>query len=109
MRRQKTSVKIHGQFGDIVSVNQSEWTGYKRNESRDGDCVVPIRPGHKLSRKERVIRISKTLNDDDLLETLIHEPLHAMFPEKNEEWISDTARDLKNILIKFGFKRTEET
>lgn len=101
----KTTVTIHGKRWDIVSVNRSELTDYRRDEVKDGDCVVPIHPGHKLTRKERVIRICKSLGEEDLMETLLHESLHAMYPEKNEEWIQQSAKELKTILWKFGFRK----
>ena len=103
----KKEVSIHGKKWDIHLVPQSQLTDYRRGEQSDGDCVVPSRPKNKLSRKERRIRIAKTLPDDDFLETLVHETLHAAFPEKNEEWIEDTAEDLKNILWAFGYRRKE--
>lgn len=101
----KKEVSIHGQKWDIHLVPQSSLTDYRKQEQSDGDCIVPIRPHHKLSRKERRIRICKTLNEETMMETLLHESLHAMFPEKNEAWIADTAEDLKNILRTFGFRK----
>lgn len=100
--------KVHGENWDIIPVRPCDLTIYRRGkdpEHRHGECIVPQRPSSKLSRKERRIRIDKTLGDEDMLETLIHEYLHAANPDKNEEWIADPAEELKNILIAFGFRR----
>lgn len=101
----KRVVSIHGSKWDIHEVPPSRLKDYRRDEQADGDCVVPSNPSQKLSRNERRIRIANNLKSDDLLETLIHEVLHAMFPEKNEEWISDSAEDIAVILCGFGFAR----
>jgi hypothetical protein len=104
-------VSINGEAWDIVPVRPSALTVYRKGrepEYRAGDCVVPRSPRSRLSRKERRIRIDKTLSDEELLETLIHEYLHAANPDKNEEWIEDPAEDLKNILWAFGFRRTND-
>lgn len=104
----KKEVSIHGQKWDIHLVRQSALTIYRKGkdpEKQDGECIVPIRPSSKLTRKERLIRIDKSLNDETTCETILHECLHAAFPEKNEEWIADTAEDLKNALYKFGHYR----
>lgn len=101
----KKTVTIHGQKWDIHLVPQSKLTDYRKQEQSDGDCIVPMNPAARLSRKERRIRICKTLDDETMMETLQHEALHAMFPDKNEEWIAQTAEDLKNILRAFGYHR----
>lgn len=104
----KKTVIIHGQKWDILLVNPSALTRYRKGKEPEylhGDCVVPERPRSRLSRKERKIRIDKTLHDEDFLETLVHEVYHAANPDKNEEWVQDPAEELKNILWLFGYRR----
>lgn len=108
MQPQKETVIINGQVWDIIPVRPSDLTVYRKGkdpEYRDGDCVLPDRPRSRLSRKERRIRIDKTLNDEDFLETLIHEVGHAASPDKIEEWIQDHAEELKNIIWVYGYRR----
>ena len=106
----KTTVAIHGQQWDVVPVRPSALTIYRKGQEPErlhGDCIVPERPRSRLSRKERRIRIDKTLDEKTLLETLIHEFLHAANPDKNEEWIEDPAEELTELLWKFGYRRSE--
>lgn len=78
-----------------------EWA--KCGPKVDGQCDAPrgsgkairLRPG--LKRQPRL-----------LLETLLHELLHAADWTKDEEWIDAVSQDLARIVWRFGFRREEQ-
>lgn len=55
----------------------------------DGLCVYD----------DKTIYVDPDLTHNDLLETLIHEHLHALLPDLNEDAITVCARDLSRCLI----------
>lgn len=65
-----------------------------------GDCDGP-------HIKNKQIRINKNLRDIALLDTLIHEMLHAADWQRDEEWIEETAEDIARILTKLGYRKVE--
>lgn len=71
----------------------------------DGDCMVPPEPSTVLPAKFRRIRIRNNMDDEDTMETAIHEVLHGALPWMNEAWVSALARDATRLLLKMGFCR----
>lgn len=59
-------------------------------------------------KKGKSIRIDKHITGWKLLETLLHEVLHAADWDKDEEWIEYTARDIARLLWKLGYRMKEE-
>lgn len=59
--------------------------------------------------KKKTIRIANNLAGRDLLDTLIHEMLHACLPHLNEEAVETTATDIARILHKLGWEQTGNT
>jgi hypothetical protein len=103
-------VTLNGELWDVVAARPSALTRYRKGkrDQLDGDCIVQKHPRSKLSRKERKIRYRNTLDSADLMETLIHEVLHALQPDKVEAWVLATAEDVKDVLLKYGFHRKED-
>lgn len=103
--------KFNGQNWDAQFVRPCDLTDYKKRdkdgdpERREGDCTMPMDPAHRLSRKERVIRIDKTLSSDELLNVALHEAMHATFPFLNEEWVDAPITDIAAFLVKLGFRK----
>jgi hypothetical protein len=62
-----------------------------------GSCDSPY------SRNKK-IRIWKGLKDEEKLEVLIHEMLHAAFWQIDEHYIAEAAKDIAKILWKLGYK-----
>ena len=58
-------------------------------------------------KKKRIFLRHKTGKEKRLLETLIHEFMHAADWSKDEEWVSQFGHDLANFLYKLGWRRTE--
>jgi len=50
------------------------------------------------------IWVNKNLNEKDMINTIIHEVLHAVRPELCEESVEETANVLEEVLIKAGVK-----
>ena len=63
-----------------------------------GDC----QDSKKAS--ERIIRVKKSQKEEDVLDTLIHEMLHAIFPQLTEDTVYDAANDLSRTLYKLGYR-----
>ena len=63
-----------------------------------GYCTDP-----KLTN--RLIKIHKMLENDEELEILIHEMLHACFWDLDEEVVSEVGRDLSKALWKMGYRK----
>jgi len=55
----------------------------------------------------RTIRICSTLRGLDLLDTLIHEVIHARWPDLAEEAVEEVATTLAGILDAEGFRHAE--
>ncbi len=63
-----------------------------------GDCDHP--PG-----RHPTIRIRRNLPQRDLLDTAIHEVLHASLPALSEEAVTETAHDIARVLFSLGWRR----
>lgn len=63
-----------------------------------GDC----QDSKKAS--ERIIRVKRKQKEEDLLDTIIHEMLHAIFPQLTEDTVYDAANDLSRTLHKIGYR-----
>ena len=64
----------------------------------DGECDDPRERGKE-------IRISTRLSEQDALETIVHEVLHAADFDKKEEWADDVGRNLARLLWRLGYRR----
>lgn len=73
----------------------------KLHKDADGTCSHP-------ESKRKLITIAPQLTGERLLDTLIHEPLHAMFWDMDEEAIASAATDLARWLRRNGYRRTGE-
>lgn len=56
----------------------------------------------------RTIRICSSLVGLDLLDTLIHEVIHARWPDLHEEAVEEVATTLAGILDAEGFRHGED-
>ncbi len=57
---------------------------------------------------ERVIKVKRKQKEEDVLDTLIHEMLHAIFPQLTEDTVYDAANDLSRTLYKLGYRLEKE-
>lgn len=68
-----------------------------------GDCDGP----HIANKK---IRIAKKLKDEQRLEVIIHELLHAANWHLDEEWVEQAGIDIARVLWRLGYReRADES
>lgn len=53
----------------------------------------------------RLIRVGTWQGEEDTLDTIIHEALHASRPELDEAAVNATANDLSRLLWRLGYRR----
>lgn len=53
----------------------------------------------------RVIRIGSWQGEQETLDTIIHEALHASRPELDEAAVHETANDLSRLLWRLGYRK----
>jgi len=56
----------------------------------------------------REIEIRPNLEGKERLDCIIHEALHACFPDIDDDAIDETGTSISDLLIKFGYKETKE-
>jgi hypothetical protein len=82
-------IKIGGKYWNLVFTELDEETG--------GECDSPDTNGKE-------IRIATDIKNQDELEIIIHELLHAADWSKDEEWVEVIADDIARTLWKLGWK-----
>ena len=68
---------------------------------RWADCSHPSDP-------KRQLRIRQVLKGKIRLETILHEALHAQWPDDTEEKIALSGKELAALLWKCGYRQIEE-
>ena len=59
-------------------------------------------------RSNREIRIALNQTDEELLDTIIHECLHACISDLSEDPVETSAKDIAKVILKVGeWKRRE--
>lgn len=84
-------VKILGQYWTIRWVPALG----RGDERLDGDAC----------HETKQLRISHGNSEEDELETIIHEFMHAADPSRREWWVSQASHDLRILLTKLGYKK----
>lgn len=88
-RRKTRTVYINGQRWRITRA---------RLRDRWGDCDYD----------KRLIRLHCTLAGTDLMDTLLHELIHARWPDLQESSVNEFATTLATVLEAEGFARLED-
>ena len=57
-------------------------------------------------RPRKAIRVARTQCPLDLWDTLIHESLHAAFPDMSEEAVNEAGTDIAKALYRLGCRAT---
>lgn len=104
---QRMRFSLFRQVWRLVFVPRSKLYDRRRKEQLDGVCAVPQHPGHVLTEVQRVIHLRNDLDDEDLMESVIHELGHAAFPDRQEAYVEHFARDTMRLLMRLGFHRKE--
>lgn len=58
--------------------------------------------------KNHVIQIKPNLGDDELLDTVIHELLHACYPDMGEDAIAESSRTITDALWRIGYRLEDD-
>jgi len=66
-----------------------------------GECDAP-------TVKNKEIRIKKDLPEPEQLEVTVHELLHAVFWQGDEEWVERSGVEISAALWKLGWRRVGE-
>ena len=83
-------IKVGNKYWNLIFTELDEETG--------GECDSPDTHGKE-------IRIATDIKNQDELEIIIHELLHAADWSKDEEWVEAIAYDIARILWKLGWKK----
>jgi hypothetical protein len=67
---------------------------------RWGDC------GHPDDAKP-TIRVRRAVEGKNRMDLIIHEALHAIYPEETEEMVNRSATEIANLLWACGYRRVE--
>lgn len=78
-----------------VTVCRKRWLmKFTKLHGADGWCLNPSKPGKKI------LVSSRKRSRQHVLEDVLHELLHAADWTKDEEWVTDVARDFARILVR---------
>ena len=83
-------IKIGNKYWKLIFVELDEKTG--------GECDSPDTNGKE-------IRIATDIQNQEELEIIIHELLHAADWSKDEEWVEVIADDIARILWRLGWNK----
>lgn len=84
-----------------VWIGDQRWTIHRTSRlatDRDGECDY----------NDMTIRIRASIHGEELAEVLIHEMLHARWPDLSEEAVTEMAQELAGTLYGFGFTHTDD-
>jgi hypothetical protein len=71
-------------------------------------CRVPSDRHGDCDYDKHLIRVSQSLRGDDLLEVLVHELIHARWPDLSEEAVEEFGQEIAAVVTAFGFVREED-
>lgn len=94
MMRNETRQNINGRSWRVKLVTSRELP-----RTVLGDCDTPPGP-HPL------IRVRRALGARLLLDTIVHEVLHASLPQLSEEAVAQAATDIARVLFALNYRRT---
>jgi hypothetical protein len=64
-----------------------------------------VDPGKAEGRR---IRIGTWQQDEELLDTIIHEALHCIEPNWTEERVAEASKELARLLWRLGYRRIDK-
>lgn len=71
-------------------------------------CKVPSDRHGDCDYDRRLIRVSDRLAGDDLLEVIVHELIHARWPDLSEEAVEEFGQEVASVVTAFGFRHEED-
>jgi len=89
-------------------VKRSAWIEINGHRWRVKRCRVPPSIDGDCDYETRTIRVSSKLHGEDFLNTLIHEYLHARFPDLSEECVSENGDTLAALITFADFRHVDD-
>lgn len=83
-----------------IYVNGARWT--------IRHCRVPKTIHGDCDYNTRTIRISNKLHGEDFLNVLVHEWIHARWPDFSESVVSESADELAAVIHAYRFRQPDE-
>jgi hypothetical protein len=68
----------------------------------------PMKDRGRINNITREVKISSDMEGERLLDTVIHEALHAAYWDIEERAIEQTATDLARLLWRLGYRNLDE-
>jgi hypothetical protein len=93
---EEINIRINKKNWKIKIVKSTEMSPFSL-----GECDDPT-----TSKPE--IWVKRTQKPIDLMDTIIHEVLHAVRPELSEEAVLDTATTIAKVLWKFNYRKQSD-
>lgn len=91
--------------GRRVTIVGKHWTlRYVPLRKIDGDCDAPTTPGKEIRVARRLLHRDR---QQRLMETLVHECLHAANWNLSEEHVTQASSDITNVLWASGFRHQD--
>ena len=71
-------------------------------------CKVPTDRHGDCDYDKRLIRVSDKLAGEDFLEVIVHELIHARWPDLSEEAVEEFGQEIAAVVTAFGFVHKED-
>jgi hypothetical protein len=82
------------------------WIGGERWRIRV--CAVPKTIYGDCDYQKKTIRVSEKLHGEDRLNVILHELIHARWPDLSEDAVVEFADELAGIVYAHGFRHKDE-
>ena len=82
------------------------WIGGERWRIRV--CPVPVSIFGDCDYQTKTIRVSDKLHGEDRLNVILHELIHARWPDLSEDAVEEFADELAGIVYAHGFRHKDE-
>lgn len=76
-----------------------EWVKRFPHRQQCGECDHP-------NAIDKAIKIKEGMSEQDTLDTLIHESIHAAGWHLDEDFVEELATDIARMLIRLGYRRS---
>jgi hypothetical protein len=84
-----------------IWIGEQRWTIHRTprlSPDRDGECDYAA----------RTIRVRASLAGEELMEVVVHEMIHARWPDLSEEAVMEFGQEISGTLYGLGFRHEEE-
>lgn len=71
-------------------------------------CRVPVTIHGDCDYQTKTIRVSSKLHGEDRLNVILHELIHARWPDLSEEAVAEFADELAGVVYAHGFRHDDD-